>query len=379
VRWCTIALALAVAREGAADPEGPLVDLSVRLGFGGQAHFGGRTDFSGLGVDLDAEVGVHVTPALTLRVGFERGPRLFNSWQAETDGDFEVGDLDVFGVAELHIDRWFIGAGGGWVQESSTDSVTQFDDMGPDGALFPTYTRSGELVLARAGIQLATVDRLSVNLVMQLSAQRVTGPEFLMGTRGNESVPGPSVIEHAYGVSLGLDIRGPAAKTPPVVPEDRSGRWFFGGDVGLTGALGNGAPDMINVYPSAHAWENAAPRVGLDVGRFVTPSIAIVLDAAGAKAINGANRDDQVRLTIGGEVHDQTLFASAGGGISRYQLDQPGDGSAYSLLGYLGGGLELPARHVRYRIGGELSAYKFGDDYTTQLTGAFTLTFGIRL
>jgi hypothetical protein len=376
VRW-SIGLVLAIvlvfsARESAADPGAPLFDLSVRLGFGGQAHFGGRTDFSGQGVDLDVELGVYVTPSLTLRAGVERGPRLFNSVSYESDGDLEVGDLDVVGVAEFHLDRWLIGAGGGWVQESSTDNVAQYDDMGVDGGAASTYTRNGELVLARAGTQLAAVDWLSVNLVMQLTAQRVTGPKFLMLGTGAETVPGPSDIEHAYGVSLGLDIRGGAGKTPGVAPTSRAGQWFVGADVGLTGALVGDATE-------AHAWENAAPGAGLDVGNYVTPSLAIVLAAAGAKALDGTNRDDQLRLTIGAELHQQTLFASVGGGISRYQLDAEGNGAAYSLLAYVGGGVELPARRVRYRVGGELSAYGFGDQFTKQLTAAFTLTFGIRL
>jgi hypothetical protein len=371
MRWWTISLAFAIvlcSRESAAEPDTTLFDVSSRLGFGGQAHFGGRTDFIGVGDDLDVELGVYVTPMLTLRAGFERGPRLFNYVGYETDGDREVSDLDVVGVAELHIDRWLIGAGGGWVHESSTDNVAQYGDMGVMGDVPATYTRNGEIVLARAGMQLAAVNQVAVNLVMQLSAQRVTGLEFLTG----DGLPGPSVIEHAYGASVGLEVGGPAAKTPPVVPEDRSGQWFVGADVGLTDALsGDNSGDNST-------WEGAAPRVGLDAGRYVTPSIAIVLDAAGAKAIHGPNPADQLRLTVGAELHHQMLFASAGGGISRYQQDAPGSGSVWSWLAYLGGGVELPTRRVRYRIGAELSTFgdyggSAGDIF------AFTMTFGVRL
>ena len=123
MRWWTISLAFAIvvgSREGAAEPDTTLFDASLRLGFGGQAHSGGRTDFTGLGFDLGLEVGVHVTPALTLRAGFERGPRLFNDVPYESEGDRELGDFDVIGAAELHVDRWFVGGGGGWVRESST-------------------------------------------------------------------------------------------------------------------------------------------------------------------------------------------------------------------------------------------------------------------
>ena len=145
--------------------------------------------------------------------------------------------------------------------------------------MYPTYTRNGELVLARAGMQLAAVDPLSVNLVMQLNAQRISGP----ATSNNNiyMVPGPSGIEHAYGVSLGLEIKGPAAKTPAVVPQSRAGQWFVGADVGLTGTLNGDAS-------GSYAWGDAAPHVGLDIGHYVTPSTAIVLDAADAKAINAA-------------------------------------------------------------------------------------------
>ncbi len=365
------------ARLQVAHADGPAPDVGVRVGFAEQTHYGGA-HFVGSGFDLGLEAGVRVSPALTLRVGFERAPRIVHFIPAGSAGEIERRDTAIVGVAEFHFDPFFVGAGGGWVQESSTRVYWASDALGSIGSWTATNDpRSGQLVLARGGMQLGTSARLSVNLVMQLTAQRVTGPS---------SVGGPAVHEHAYGASLGMEIRGLAAATPSMSARERSRSWFVGADVGLMGALTGSLATFA-------AWDNAAPRAGLDVGGYVTPSLAIVLGAAGATHLSAGRyyeaaglSNNQARLTLGAEAHHQTLFGSAGGGISRYTVkwseSNQGyryDHTNYSRLLYVGGGVELPSGLVHYRVGGELSMFDIGDGDFTVTAYAFTLTFGIRL
>jgi hypothetical protein len=352
-RLLGLVIGLVFSRVAHADDRLP--DLGLRLGFAEQTHRGGRTQFAGHGFDLGIEGGVRVVPSLSVRVGLERGPRLVHPVPWETDGDTELRDTAIVVAAELHLDPFLVGAGGGWVDESSTEVIWAHDGLGPTDPSYITQTRSGQLVLARAGVRLASTARVTANLVVQLTAQRVTGPE---------SRDGPVVTEHAYGASIGMEIRGPAAAASSIVADDRSGSLFIGPDIGLTDTINDG-------------WDNAAPRAGLELGGYVTPSIAIDLGAAGATYMSSEpdRHDYFLRFTVGAEGHHGRLFASGGGGFSRYKsrwfTPSYYVGHAQdSPLFYIGGGVELPGCHVRYRFGGEVSTFSGAF--------AFTLTFGTR-
>jgi hypothetical protein len=204
---CALALS---ARTSLAHADGLAPDVGVRVGFGGQTHHGWRTHFVGSGLDLGVEAGVRVSPALSIRIGFERAPQLGHEEPVYgEDGDIELRDIAIVGIADLHLDRFFVGAGAGWVHESIKRVVWGSDNLGPTGPDLPTYTRTGQLVLARAGVRLVTAHRVSLNLVMQLTAQRITEPEYAYG---------PLTLEHAYGASLGIELRGLTPTTTPSAP-----------------------------------------------------------------------------------------------------------------------------------------------------------------
>lgn len=209
----SLAIALAVGSpRRAATADTRLPDLGVRIGFAGQTHHGGRTSFSGGGLDLGIEAGLRVTPDLVIRLGYERAPRLVDCCiPYGSDGDTERHDIAIVGIAELHRDRFFIGAGAGWVHESNTEIIWGEDNLGPTGPDVLSTARDGELVLVRGGMRAFTAARISGNLVMQLTAQRVTGPAHLGGP-----------FEHtaAYGASVGVELRGPVVPPPAAAPRD---------------------------------------------------------------------------------------------------------------------------------------------------------------